>query len=90
VNFTTLVEGYLLTCRTEGKSPKTCDLYLRFLHRFGTYLDKVQVVDVNDIQVDHVRGFLDALAQTKKWSTHVHVPTQDETIVHIQYTFMGG
>jgi len=87
MEFAKLLEGYLLTCRTEGKSRKTCELYGRFLQRFGFYLDTLGIADVADIEADTVRGFLDMLAHTKKWSSHPMVPAQEETIsehtVHI-------
>jgi site-specific recombinase XerD len=90
VDFTTLVEGYLLTCRTEGKSAKTCDLYERFLHRFDTYLDKVGIVEIGNVEADPARKFLGMLCRTKKWSTHPVIPAQEDTVnehtVHILYS----
>ena len=79
MEFAKLLEGYLLTCRTEGKSRKTCELYGRFLQRFGFYLDTLGIADIADIGADTVRGFLDMLAHTKKWASHPMVPALPRT-----------
>ena len=33
-----LIQGFWLTCQTEGKSPKTTEWYLSFLQRFHRFL----------------------------------------------------
>ena len=80
MDLTKLVEGCLLTCRTEGKSAKTCDLYERFLHRFDTYLDKVGIVEIGNVEADHVRKFLVMLCPAKKWSPHPVIPAQEDIV----------
>jgi hypothetical protein len=35
-----LVEGFELSCRAEGKSPRTIEWYVQFLRHFCSYFEK--------------------------------------------------
>lgn len=78
MDFSTLTEGYLLTCRTEGKAQSTLRIYEKVLRRFAKHLGKD--LDVADIEAKHIREFLDALAHARKWETSPYVTTQNEPL----------
>ncbi len=54
-----LIQGFRLSCQTEGKSPKTIEWYTSFLERFYRFLRESHLsVDVADIDKDHIRLFI--------------------------------
>jgi site-specific recombinase XerD len=54
-----LIDGYKLSCQTEGKSPKTIEWYFFFLTRFRQFLEARQLsTDLGEIGKDRVREFI--------------------------------
>jgi len=54
-----LIQGFRLSCQTEGKSAKTTDWYNDFLKRFRKFLSfKRFPVDLNQINRDHIRVYI--------------------------------
>lgn len=65
-----LVQGYILNYRTEGKSPKTISIAEMILGKFIWYCDQNNFPDVNQLSVIHIRQFLSYLANTKhRWNS---------------------
>lgn len=54
-----LIEGFRLSCQTEGKSPKTVEWYGSFLSRFlGFLVANKMPLEVPTIDRTHIRGFI--------------------------------
>ena len=54
-----LIDGFRLSCQTEGKSPKTIDWYICFLKKFGQFLEQNQMPRyVGEIDKTHIRAFI--------------------------------
>ena len=54
-----LIQGFKLSCQTEGKSPKTIEWYTTFLRRFLAFLELKQLpTDAAEINKDHIRTFI--------------------------------
>jgi len=54
-----LIEGFRLSCQTEGKSPKTVDWYTCFLNRFHQFLEQNQMLaGVGEIDKNNIRAFI--------------------------------
>jgi site-specific recombinase XerD len=54
-----LIEGFRLSCQTEGKSLKTIDWYICFLNKFGQFLKQNQMPNhVEEIDKTHIRAFI--------------------------------
>ncbi len=54
-----LIQGFTLSCQTEGKSSRTIEWYVSFLERFYRFLRENNLpVDVADIDKDHIRSFI--------------------------------
>ena len=54
-----LIQGFKLSCQTEGKSPKTVEWYVNFLNRFYKFLESHKLPpDVRQINTNHVRWFI--------------------------------
>jgi site-specific recombinase XerD len=54
-----LIEGFKLTCQTEGKSPRTIEWYFALLTRFQHFLeDKKILTDLGQIGEEDVRTFI--------------------------------
>lgn len=54
-----LIEGFKLSCQTEGKSPKTVEWYFSFLTRFWHFLQVNQLpTDLCQISKAHIREFI--------------------------------
>ena len=54
-----LIEGFRLTCQTEGKSPRTIEWYTAFLGRFLIFLGRNGFpANVNKIGKGHVKEFI--------------------------------
>ncbi len=68
-SLTGLINGFLLTQRTEGKSPKTLDYYEGILRRFLWFADReVWPDDVSQLDIWHVRSFLGYVgSESNRW-----------------------
>jgi len=54
-----LIEGFKLSCQTEGKSPKTVEWYISFLTRFRLFLEANKLPsDLSGINKSHIREFV--------------------------------
>jgi len=54
-----LIEGFQLSCQTEGKSSKTIDWYTCFLTKFRQFLEAKQLpTDLSHINKTHIREFI--------------------------------
>jgi len=54
-----LIQGFKLSCQTEGKSPRTIEWYISFLTRFQLFLQKWNLsLDIRKITKDHVKRFI--------------------------------
>ena len=54
-----IVQGFRLSCQTEGKSPKTTEWYTNFLERFLSFLNANRYpVTIKDIDRSHIRAFV--------------------------------
>jgi len=59
-----LIEGFKLSCQTEGKSPKTTEWYVSFLNRFQRFLETSNFpTDIIRIDRNHIRAFILYLQQ---------------------------
>ena len=59
-----LVQGFKLSCQTEGKSSKTIEWYTCFLQRFLQFIHMNHYpVEVNEIDKTHIRAFVLYLQQ---------------------------
>ena len=66
-----MIEGFLLSCKVENKSPKTITFYRDILNNFEWYLNKFNITTIN---ATTIRGFLGYLKDTQhRWdSTNTH------------------
>jgi site-specific recombinase XerD len=54
-----LIEGFRLSCQTEGKSPKTIEWYTAFLIRFRSFLESNHSpTSINSLNKTHIRAFI--------------------------------
>ena len=54
-----LIQGFKLSCQTEGKSPRTVEWYTSFLDRFLSFLEhKDYPTAVNYVTRNHIRDFI--------------------------------
>jgi site-specific recombinase XerD len=54
-----LIQGFKLSCQTEGLSPKTTEWYVSFVTRFVRFLQLRDLpTDLENIKGEHVRGFI--------------------------------
>lgn len=59
-----LIEGFKLTCQTEGKSPKTIEWYISFLQRFHRFLEANSLPSrINKLDKTCIRHFIFHLQQ---------------------------
>jgi len=81
-----LTKGYILTCRTEGKSAKTISGYQMVLNNFSWFCQNNQYPDVQKLTPIHVRNFLWYLAsEPNRWnstSPAVKKPASQTTVNH--------
>jgi site-specific recombinase XerD len=62
-----LIEGFLLSCRVENKSPKTLSFYKNILEKFHWYLNKFGIENIDAMAI---RGFLGYLKDTpSRWDS---------------------
>ena len=65
-----LAKGYILNCKTEGKSPKTISISEMILGKFIWYCDQNNFPDVNQLSVIHIRQFFSYLANAEhRWNS---------------------
>jgi integrase/recombinase XerC len=65
-----LVKGYLLNCRTEGKSPKTIKGYEMVLRNFMWYCTENDFPEIQKLTAVHIRHFLWYLGtETNRWNS---------------------
>ena len=58
LNLENLIEGFKLSCQTEGKSPKTIEWYTTFLRRFLSFLQiRSLPTDADHVHKDHIKAF---------------------------------
>ncbi len=54
-----LIEGFRLSCQTEGKSARTVEWYMCFLARFRRFLELSEMpTDVSQVDKNHIRAFV--------------------------------
>lgn len=54
-----LIEAFRLSCRVEGKSPKTVEWYLDFLNRFYRFMElRGDPLELCHIERGHIRQFI--------------------------------
>ena len=65
-----LAKGYILNCKTEGKSPKTISGYEMALRNFHWYCQQNDFPEVQKLTAVHVRHFLWYLAsESHRWNS---------------------
>lgn len=65
-----LAKGYILNCKTEGKSPKTISGYEMALRNFNWYCKEQDFPEVQKLTAVHVRHFLWYLAsESHRWNS---------------------
>ena len=75
-----LIQGFRLSCQTEGKSPKTIEWYYSFLDRFRRFLISSNYpADINRINKDHIRLFIRYLQEEAR-TPHSNKPLSIATI----------
>jgi len=63
-----LIEGYLLSCKVENKSPATISFYKNILDKFRWFLEKN---GIQDIDANTIRSFLGYIKDTtNRWDTN--------------------
>lgn len=85
----TLTEGYLLACRSAGKSPRTVAWYAEKLGRYRRWLTGWEYPRTTEsLTPSLVRRFAaDLQARTRRWDEHPNVPTQEGCLS--PYTLRG-
>ena len=75
-----LIEGFRLSCQTEGKSPKTIEWYICFLNRFRQFLQSREMpTHVQQVDKSHIKAFILYL-QTEARVPHADVPLSGATV----------
>ena len=75
LNLKNLIEGFRLSCQTEGKSPRTVEWYVCFLSRFRRFLElKGTSADVSQISKNDIREFIQYL------QTEARIPHRDRPL----------
>jgi len=75
-----LIQGFKLSCQTEGKSPKTIEWYISFLLRFLKFLEQNGLpTQLDHIEKTHIRQFILYLQQEARTS-HKHKPLSGATV----------
>ena len=75
-----LIQGFKMSCQTEGKSPKTIEWYTSFLERFLQFLSsKGYPTGINQIDKNHVREFIRYL-QVEAKTPHGGKPLSEATV----------
>jgi site-specific recombinase XerD len=80
LSITNLINGFRLSCQTEGKSPNTIEWYICFLNRFRLFLESREMpTHVQQIDKNHIRAFILYL-QTEARVPHANVPLSGATV----------
>jgi len=80
LELTNLIEGFQLSCQTEGKSPITIEWYTAFLNRFRLFLESTKLpTEITSITKNHVKQFILYLQNEAK-TPHVGKPLSGATI----------
>ena len=75
-----LIEGFRLSCQTEGKSPKTVEWYTSFLLRFAGFLQSNSMpTQLAAIDKSHIRAFIRHL-QVEAKTPHKNEPLSAATV----------
>jgi len=75
-----LIQGFKLSCQTEGKSPQTIEWYTTFLDKFCDFLERRNLpTDVSQINKSHIREFIRYL-QTEARTPHKQKPLSGATV----------
>jgi integrase/recombinase XerD len=75
-----LIEGFRLSCQTEGKSSKTIEWYTCFLTKFSQFLESRSFpADVNQIGKNHIKVFIHYL-QTEAKVPHADAHLSGATV----------
>ncbi len=70
-NLESLVRGYILNCRTEGKSPKTISGYEMTLRNFAWYCRRNEFPEIQRLTAVHIKHFLWYLAsESHRWDSN--------------------
>jgi site-specific recombinase XerD len=80
LELSTLIDGFRLSCLTEGKSARTVEWYIAFLNRFRQFLEAKQLsTDLREIGKNHVREFIRFL-QTEAENPRNGMPLSGATV----------
>lgn len=75
-----LIQGFIFSCQTEGKSPRTIEWYITFLRRFDKFLESRNLpTSISLITKHHIRQFIRYL-QTEARTPHKNKPLSPATI----------
>jgi len=75
-----LIQGFKLSCQTEGKSPKTTEWYTSFLERFRRFLERSELpTQLDKIEKTHIRRFILYLQQEAR-TPHKNKPLSGATV----------
>jgi site-specific recombinase XerD len=75
-----LIKGFILCCKTEGKSPKTIEWYESFLNRFLRFLKTNNYsCYIEDIEKNHIRAFI-VFLQTEARTPRTNKPLSGATV----------
>jgi len=75
-----LIQGFKLSCQTEGKSPKTIEWYISFLLRFLKFLEQSGLpTQLDRIEKTHIRRFILYLQQEAR-TPHKNKPLSGATV----------
>lgn len=77
IPISSLVDQYILTCRTEGKTFSTIRGYREKLRRF---LGWGEAAELGDFTVEMVRDYISHLQSAHKYEGHPFNPTQDKLL----------
>jgi integrase/recombinase XerD len=75
-----LIQGFKLSCQTEGKSQKTIEWYTSFLLRFLRFLEQSELpTQLDKIEKTHIRQFILYLQQEDR-TPHTNKPLAGATV----------
>jgi site-specific recombinase XerD len=79
-NINNLIQGFILSCQAEAKSPKTIEWYSSFLNRFSQFLNRSDMPDdATLIDKHHIRAFIRYL-QTEAKTPRANKPLSPTTV----------
>ena len=78
ITLPTLIDLFLTTKQTEGRSPKTISWYREMLTRFARYVGDESEAKLHDIGLDDARAFVAYLQQrTTRYQDHPYKPEKE-------------